>query len=79
MFWLPIALLLFFATIQAHFAVLGVVRYSLLAVGVHSAIVLAFFTNHDLTFILYILTLQMWALFIVTIFRRNKWREGHLQ
>lgn len=74
--WLPMILLAIFMTIQATFAELGVVRYSLLTIVVHTAIVFLFFTDHPLTWILYILTIQMWALFVVTLFRRNKWREG---
>ena len=79
MFWLPLILLFVFVTIQATFAELGVVRYSLLALLAHTVILLFFYHDHPLTWILYILTIQMWALFVVTLFRRNKWREGHLQ
>lgn len=79
MFWLPLFLLIVFTTIQATFAELGVVRYGLLALLTHTIIFVVFFHDHPLTWILYILTIQMWALFVVTLFRRNKWREGHLQ
>ncbi|MFC4354990.1 hypothetical protein ACFO0S_08020 [Chryseomicrobium palamuruense] len=77
-FWLPIFLLLFFLTVQATFAEMGVVRYSLLAISTHTIIVFVFFTDHPLTWFIYILTIQMWALFVVTLYRRNKWREGKL-
>ena len=79
MFWLPRFLLIVFITNQATFAELGVVRYGLLALLTHTVILVVFFHDHPLTWILYILTIQMWALFVVTLFRRNKWREGHLQ
>lgn len=75
-FWLPLILLIVFMTIQATFAELGVVRYSFLTIVVHTSIVFLFFTNHPLTWMLYVLTIQMWLLFVVTLFRRNKWREG---
>lgn len=78
MFWLPLFLLMFFMTIQATFASLGVVRYSLLAVSIHTIILFLFFTDHPTTWMLYVLTIQMWALFVVGVFRRNKWREGHI-
>lgn len=78
MFWLPIFTFLFFLTIQATFAKMGVIRYSFLAVFAHTLVIFVFFTGHPLMWFIYILTIQMWALFVVTLFRRNKWREGHL-
>lgn len=62
MFWLPLFLLIVFTTIQATFAELGVVRYGLLALLTHTIIFVVFFHDHPLTWILYILTIQMWAL-----------------
>ncbi|WP_342526573.1 hypothetical protein MKY84_13025 [Chryseomicrobium sp. FSL W7-1435] len=76
MFWIPFLLLLLFVTVQATSAQHGIVRFSLLAVTLHTVILFGFFTDHPLAYILYILTIQMWILFVVTVFRRNKWREG---
>lgn len=78
MLWLPIFTTLFFLAIQATSAKKGIVRYSFLAVFTHTLVLIVFFVGHPLMWIVYILTTQMWALFIVSLYRRNKWREQKL-
>jgi len=75
MFWLPILLVLIFVTIQAYAGEKGMALVSLFTVLIHSVIVMVVFLEHDLLWMLIFLTLQMWALFVVTFFQRNRWRK----
>jgi len=75
MFWLPILLVLIFVTIQAYAGEKGMALVSLITVLIHSVIVMVVFLEHDLLWMLIFLTLQMWALFVVTFFQRNRWRK----
>lgn len=67
-----------FLSHTSHVCKKGIIRYSFLGVFAYTVVLIVFFVGHPLMWIVYILTTQMWALFIVTLYRRNKWREEKL-
>ena len=75
MFWLPIFLVLFFGIIMAEAGRRGLAGISLILVLIHTFIVRLAFWDHALLWMIVFLTVQLWALFVVTFFQRNRWRR----
>ncbi|MFC6040701.1 hypothetical protein ACFPYN_14835 [Paenisporosarcina macmurdoensis] len=75
MFWLPIFLVIFFAFIMVLAGKEGLPGISLIAVLTHTLIVKIAFWEHPLLWMLIFFTVQLWAMFVVTFFQRNRWRS----
>lgn len=75
MFWLPIFLVIFFAFIMVLAGKEGLIGISLIAVLTHTLIVKIAFWEHPLLWMLIFFTVQLWAMFVVTFFQRNRWRS----
>ena len=75
MFWLPIFLVIFFAIIMALAGKEGLTGISLIAVLTYTVIVKIAFWEHPLLWMLIFFTIQLWAMFVVTFFQRNRWRR----
>ena len=75
MYWLPIFLVIFFGIIMAEVGKRGIAGGSLIIVLFHTIIVRLAFWDHSLLWMILFLTVQLWALFIVTFFQRNRWRR----
>lgn len=75
MFWLPIFLVIFFTFIMVLVGKEGLTGISLIAVLTHTLIVKIAFWEHPLLWMLIFFTIQLWAMFVVTFFQRNRWRS----
>ena len=75
MFWLPIFLVLFFTIIMGLAGKEGMVGISLVVVLTHTLIVLVAFWEHPLLWMILFFTVQLWAMFVVTFYQRNRWRK----
>ena len=75
MFWLPFILILIFGAIMSYVGEKGWPGISLIVVLLHTFIVRIAFSEHPLFWIILLLTIQLWVVFIVTYFQRDRWRN----
>lgn len=68
MFWLPFFLVILFVIIMAEAGKKGAAGISLIAVLTYTTIVRLAFWNHPLLWMILFFTVQLWALFVVTLF-----------